>query len=328
MKKYQQLSHEERVKIAQLYQLEWGGTEIGKAVGRNKSTISRELKRNQAPPGEYWPDTAQKLAQDRRKRRCVLDKNEELRNFVLDKLRHLGWSPEQMAGHLKHRQKELASCSHETIYAWIYGSSQKREKLWKYLPRYKAKRGLRKSKGAGVDLIPNRISISQRPKAVKNKKCFGNWEGDLMSFPKNTQHILVVRERTSMFIFSKVLETKKADATGDIMVDVFKDLPKNARKTITFDNGGEFARHTQLNEKLGMLTFFCDPYASWQKGGVENTNGRLRRDLPRKTNVKSMKKEDFDESIENYNRMPPKSLGWFTPAEVVYKNLHRVALQS
>ena len=113
-----------------------------------------------------------------------------------------------------------------------------------------------------------------------------------------------------------------------MLVCFFQTLPKNARKTITFDNGGEFARHKDLTCKLGIGTFFCDPYASWQKGGVENTNGRLRRDLPRKFDVKSMRKEDFDESIENYNLTPRKSLGWFTPAEVFHKNLRRVALQT
>ena len=97
---------------------------------------------------------------------------------------------------------------------------------------------------------------------------------------------------------------------------------------MTLDNGGEFARRQLLEEELALKTFFCDPYASWQKGGGENTNGRLRRDLPRKTDVKNMQQEDFDEIIDNYNTTPRKSLGWRTPLEAFNKNLNRVALQT
>ena len=328
MEKYHHLSYEERVKIAQLWQSQSSITQIAKASGRSKSTISREIRRNQGSFGEYWPDQAQKQSLKRRHRGGLLDKNTHLKEFVLTKLRCHYWTPEQIAAWLKHRQTDLRSVSHETIYAWIYKRSQKQEKLWKFLPRHKAKRGIRKSINAGLSRIPDRTSIHSRPKSVDSKRSFGHWEGDLMSFQKNSQSILVLRERKTMFTTSVRLPHKKAETTAQNILNLLGKLPKKARKTVTFDNGGEFARHKMVNEALGIQTFFCDPYASWQKGGVENTNGRLRRDLPRKTDVRNMKQEDFDEVIENYNTTPRKALGWLSPLEAFNKNLHRVALQT
>ena len=153
MRRYTQLNYEERVEIAKLWQSKSTATEIAKALSRSKSTISRELKRNEAPPGEYWPDTAQRLSLERKKRLCRLDQNEDLREFVLNQLQCHYWTPEQIAGWLTHRQKELPALSHETIYAWLYLPSQKKEKLWKFLPRHKAKRGLRKSRRSGVTCL-------------------------------------------------------------------------------------------------------------------------------------------------------------------------------
>jgi transposase, IS30 family len=328
MERYKQLSYEERVKLAELRQMNLSLDQMSKSLGRSKSTLSRELRRNEAPPGQYWPDTAQSKALSRRRRGCLLDKHEELKDFVITNLCCHYWTPEQIAGWLKHRQKTLPTVSHETIYAWLYMSAQRKEKLWKFLPRHKAKRGLRKNKGAGVSRIPNRVSIHERPKVVAKRKEFGHWEGDLMSFLKNSQHILVLRERKTMFTQSIPLEGKKAIATSQKLTDLMRDIHTNARKTITLDNGGEFAGHERWLKDIGLPSYFCDPYASWQKGGVENTNGRLRRDLPRKTNVQGMKPEDFNEVIENYNMTPRKSLKWLTPLEAFNQNLRRVALQT
>lgn len=105
-------------------------------------------------------------------------------------------------------------------------------------------------------------------------------------------------------------------------------MPVKARKSLTLDNGGEFACHEQWHAQLSLPSFFCDPYASWQKGGVENTNGRLRRDMPRKTDILHMSQEAFDENIDNYNTTPRKSLAWLSPLEAFKQNLQRVALQT
>ena len=328
MKGYKQFTYEERVKLAQLRRLKSSITEIASAMERSKATIYRELKRNEAPPAEYWPDTAQNMTLQRRKRGSLLDRDLKLQEFVLEKLRCQYWTPEQIAGYLTHRQSRLHSISHETIYAWLYKKTQKDQKLWKFLPRHKARRGLRKSKGAGQSRIPDRISIPERPNIGSRHKIFGHWEGDLMSFKKNSQHILVLRERKTMFTRSVPLPSKKSCTTAQSIIEMLEDIPPQARKTITYDNGGEFAKHTEVMKVLELQSYFCDPYASWQKGGVENTNGRLRRDLPRNTNIRSMRQEDFDENIDNYNSTPRKSLKWLTPLEAFNKNLLRVALQT
>lgn len=328
MKIYKQIGSEERVEIARLRGEGKSVRQIASVLKRCPSTISRELRRNQAPPGKYWPDTAQQLSGHRRRRPSRLDRDLSLQDFVITKLICHGWTPEQIAAWLKYQQKELTYVSHETIYRWIYAPGQKGLKLWKMLPRHKAKRGLRKYRGSGVHRIPGRVSIHDRPKSVSKRREFGHWEGDLMSFQKNTQHIVVLQERKTRYILSNPLPGKKAVSTKEQMSALMKQLPQRSRRTITFDNGGEFSGHEQLSEEMGLKTFFCDPYASWQKGGIENANGRLRRDLPRKTDVKNMKQEDFDEIIDNYNTTPRKCLGWLTPQQAFFKNLQRVALQT
>jgi len=329
MRKYTQLTTNEREIIANMRQSKSPITQIAAYLVRSKSTISRELRRNQAPPGQYWPDTAAFKANERRRRGCVIDKNHSLREHITTKLCCHYWTPEQIAGDLKSNQKELPSVSHETIYQWIYAPYQTAQLLWKFLPRHKRKRGLRKTKAVGqVRIIPERTSIHDRPKVVANKKQFGHWEGDLMSCQKGSQHMLVLRERSSMFTLSAQLQSKQAVSTSDKIIELLKDLPDKARRTLTLDNGGEFAKHMNVVEALGLESFFCDPYCSHQKGGVENTNGRLRRDLPRSTNLKAMSQEDFDETILNYNETPRKKLQWKTPLQVFTEKSHRVALQT
>lgn len=326
MKQYKHLTQTEREKIAALKNEGATIAQIAETVGKSVSTIYRELSRNEAPPGQYWPDRAQRLYCLRRERGALLDKNIPLQTFVLEKLQCHGWSPEQIAADLKYNRTELPSVCHETIYAWIYGKTTKKDKLWKYLRYHKGKRGKRACRNAGVSRIPSRVSVHERPEEISNRGEFGHWEGDLMAFRKNSQNILVTQERVSRFVISERLARKLAAEVGEKMKKVFKELPRKARKSITFDNGGEFARHMQLKD-IGMKTYFCDPYASWQKGGVENANGRLRADLPRRLSVKEMKEEDFDEVIDNYNTTPRKCLGWKTPLQVFQENLQLVALR-
>ncbi len=329
MRNYTQLTMNEREIIANLRQSKSSITQIAACLCRSKATISRELRRNQAPPGQYWPDTAAIKANERRRRGCIIDKNQSLMEHITTKLCCHYWTPEQIAGDLKSNQKELPYVSHETIYQWLYAPKQKAQLFWKFLPRHKRSRGLRKTKAAGqLRIIPDRTSIHNRPKVVAHKKQFGHWEGDLMSCQKGSQHMLVLRERTTMFTLSAQMQSKEAISTSDKIIELLKDLPAKARRTLTLDNGGEFAKHMRVAEAVGLQSFFCDPYCSHQKGGVENTNGRLRRDLPRRTNLKAMAQEDFDETILNYNETPRKKLQWKTPLQVFTEKIQRVALQT
>lgn len=328
MKKYEHLNMSERERIGNLLRQGSSVSDIASNLGRCRTTIYRELRRNRGSAADYWPDRASQLSHIRRNRGSRIDRCPSLKEFILDKLCCHYWTPEQIAGFLKCRQNVLPSVCHETIYSWLYEKAQKDEKLWKFLPRHKAKRGLRKRRGKGSNRIPNRISIDERPKRFGNKRFFGNWEGDLMSFRKNSQHMVVLRENKSMFTLSRPLESKKAVPTAKTVIDLLKVWPPKALNSMTLDNGGEFTQHGLWQEELGIPNYFCDPYASWQKGGVENTNGRLRRDLPRKTDLHKMSQEDFDEVIENYNHTPRKSLKWKTPHEVFFKNLNFVALRT
>lgn len=329
MEYYTHLIYDERVQISVMKQEGLGIRQIARRLNRSASTVSRELRRNEAPPGIYWPDTAMQLSKDRRRSGCRLDHFKELSSFVTERLSCNSWTPEQISGYLKWCQDELPYVCHETIYQWVYSPSQKAEKWYKYLTRHKTKRGLRKSHGSGESRIKDRVSIHERPKEIDQNRTFGHWEADLMSCQKNKQFMLVLRERLTMFVKSVRLPNKTAEATSKAIINLISDLPEQARQSITYDNGTEFAFHTKVKEALGGLkSFFCDPYAPWQKGRVENSNGRLRKDFPRKINLQKMTDEDFDESIENYNLTPRKGLKWFNPNQVFQKNINRVALQT
>jgi len=313
--------------MAKLRQSKSSITEIALALGRTRSTVYREIRRNQTSQGDYWPDRAQQMAQNRRWRGRRLDRDHLLCAFVKDCLIGHMWSPEQICGFLKHRQSDIKSLSVESLYRWIYDKKQIDEKLWQHLCRRKAKRSRRYRYGGGARIL-DRVSIHDRPQDADSKQQFGNWEADLMAFSRNTQHALVVRERKTMFTLSTPLPNKKSCETSKALIGLMKFLPPKARKTLTVDNGGEFADHVFVTKKLTMPVYFCDPYASWQKGGIENTNGRLRRELPRKTDIRKMSKEDYQEIILNHNLTPRKSLNWLTPFEAFNQNIHLVALRS
>ena len=329
MEYYTHLINDERVRISIMKQEGLSVRQIARTLDRSPSTISRELRRNQAPPGHYWPDTADQLSKARRRRGCKLDHFKALSSFVIERLTCCLWSPEQIAAYLKHRQDDLPYVSHETIYAWIYSASQRAGKWYRYLARHKRKRGLRKSRGANESRIKERVSIHARPKFIDKNKTFGHWEADLMSCQKNKQFMLVLRERLTMYVKSIRLSNKTAEVTNKAIIDLMAALPEQARQSITYDNGTEFAFHAKVKEALkGLQTYFCDPYSPWQKGRVENSNGRLRKDFPRKIDLQKLTDDDFNESIENYNLTPRKGLKWFTPDEAFQKNINRVALQT
>ena len=143
-----------------------------------------------------------------------------------------------------------------------------------------------------------------------------------MLFSKYGQNLLVAHERHSRLVLATMPRDRKAARIARQMTDLLASLPAALRQTVTFDNGTEFAHHHQLTDKLGVRTFFCDPHSPWQKGGVENAIGRLRRNLPRKTNIETLTKNDLDQIICQYNNIPRKCLGYKTPAEVFRENLN------
>ena len=274
MSGYTHLSSWERDEIARLRSEGLSQTVIARTLGRSKSTISRELSRNRLPSGAYRPTYADGCYLARRERPRFLETNEALRGFVVERLAE-DWTPEQISGRLKLGLDGLPSLSFETIYAWIYSKARAADRLWLLLPRRRPRRRPLKSRRS-KDRIADKTHISERSEAANQREEAGHWESDLIICRKS-RPVLVLHERKTRITFLARLSGKSAAETVSVLMAIVKRLAPSMRGSVTFDNGGEFARHAMLRGLLSATTYFCDAYASWQKGGVENTNGRLRR---------------------------------------------------
>ncbi len=315
---YDQLDIDERYELYRLHEAGTALREIGRLMGRSSSTISRELRRNALPRGEYKPGSADRIALSRCRRPSRIERLNPLRTYVGDRLA-MGWSPEQIAGRLRLEGSEHTA-GVETIYRFIYRPAVRREKLHRFLPRAKASRGRRYFKRRR-EPIEGRRSIHERPQTVALRHEFGHWEGDLMQFRTQRGNLLTLCERKTRFTLTAPLKTKTAAETGKEIIEVLGALPQGARKTVTFDNGGEFGRHQRLEAALGVAAYFCDPHSPWQRGTIENTNGILHRDMPRKTDITNYTARDIGDITWAVNSTPRKCLGYKTPAEAFLENL-------
>jgi transposase, IS30 family len=319
---YAHFDLEERCTIARLREAGQSLRQIAAALDRAPSSISRELKRNTGVQVGYKPAYAQEQTAARRWTGSRLERDPVLRNVVLGCLA-CGWSPEATAGWLR-RQKPAVMISHESIYRFIYAQMQRtHDWAWRlYLPRAKSKRGCRGRRGGSpASFIQDRVSISQRPKTVESRRSAGHWEADLMLFATYGQAILVAHERKSRVLLLAKQPSKAAKPTAEKLMEWLAPLDPRHRQTMTFDNGTEFAQHYRLNQQLGMQTFFCDTHSPWQKGGIENAIGRMRKTLPRKTNLTDISLNDLNIRVAAYNNTPRKCLGYKTPAEVFNSQL-------
>jgi len=323
-KSYEQLTLEERCRIAELHRAGASLRQIAADLDRSPSTVSRELRRNAGSrPAGYRPAYAQQQTRARRWSGSRLDRNAALRERVLSALGQ-GFSPAQVVGRLKLEQGKPV-IGRETIYRFIYAQIKRtNDGRWRhYLPRAKSRRGRRGKKGGSpASFIKDRISIDNRPKAAGDRRQPGHWEADFMLFSTYGDNILVLHERTSRFTALVKTQNRQAEPTAELLAQLLKPLPKRLRRTLTFDNGTEFAEHHRLNIDPGLATFFCDPHAPWQKGGVENAIGRFRRFLPRRTNLQALDPDQLFQSILAYNHTPRKCLDFLTPAEHFSKLLH------
>ena len=320
---YRQLCLEERCEIAHRREAGQSIRQIAAALDRAPSSISRELKRNAGSTVGYKPAYAANQARARRWRGSKLLRDPALQSMVLDRLK-AGWSPQQIAGRLK-REHGRCLVSHETIYRFIAAQiARSKDYAWRnYLPRAKSRRGRRRRRGGSpAELIKGRISIAQRPAQAADRTVPGHWEADLMLFRTYGQAMLALHERSSRILVIRRQLGKHAEPVADAIQSLLASLPSNLRQTITFDNGTEFARHTSLAEALGIQTFFCDTHAPWQKGGIENAIGRLRRALPRKTDLATIPLARIHLIARLYNHTPRKCLDFQTPAEVFCQALH------
>lgn len=318
---YDQLTIEERCEIAQLHASGLSIRQIAATLDRSPSTVAREMKRNSSQNGQYKAGYADQQCRARRWTGSKLDRNSELRDSVLSGLAK-GWSPEQVAGRLA-RNTGAPVISHETIYRFIYAQiARTKNYSWRhYLPRGKFKRGQRRRKRSSpAECIALRRPVSERPKQAEDRRTPGHWEADLMLFKTYGQAILTLHERHSRLLIAIRPPNKSAGPIAKAMRRILAPLPEPWRQTVTFDNGTEFASHHQLHN-LNIQTFFCDTYSPWQKGGIENAIGRMRRTLPRKLDLATLPKDRFVNLIQAYNNTPRKCLDFQTPAECFWSGV-------
>ena len=251
------------------------------------------------------------------KRDRFLDQNPELAQFVRERL-HEDWTPEQISGWLRAGNKGFPCLSSETIYDWIF--SLKGEKLYPYLS---SKRGLKRGRRVRRKTrssIADRAFIYDRSAEINGRERVGHWEGDLI-ICQRTRPILVLKERKTRYVIAAKLSGKTAAETAAAIIDIFSRFNPKIHKSITFDNGEEFAKHKLIKEACKMSTWFCDAYASWQKGAVKNMNGRLRRDLPRNQNIDKISEEELQDIILSHNLTPRKCIGFKTRAQALLQEL-------
>ena len=319
------LSLEERVTLFRLLQQDYSKSEIARVLGRHRATVKRELDRNTPKSRSYLPEAAQRSASARRYRgnRCARD--EVLANYIENRL-EWGWSPEQIAGRMRY-EGHGHRVSHEVIYRFIYDSSRgRRKKLHKRLWRGKSRRGYRGPKHPRGSRILNMCSVHDRPQSANDRSEFGHWEADSMDFRNQKRPLLTLTERQTRFARAAERLDRTAEAASAAQIRLLAELPAHARRSITYDQGSEFAGHEQVAEAAGLTTYFCDPHAPWQRGAIENVNRWLRRDLPRKVPLENYDPEDLEDALWLYNTTPRKCLGYQTPLEAFTDQLTAVAV--
>ena len=309
-------THLTQVERYQIYALKKAGQtqkQIAHLLKRSESTISRELRRNQGGRG-YRPKQAQKKAIERRaiNARYI---GEEVWQYAKERLLEQ-WSPEQISAYV--------AISPETVYQRVYADKQSGGSLWKNL-RCQKKRKKRYGKMERRGSIPNRLFIEDRPAIVEKRSRLGDWEADTIIGKNHRQAIVSLVERKSGFTLIRKVERKTALAVGSAMIDLLKPYYKKVH-TITSDNGKEFAQHETVAKKLKAAFYFAHPYASWERGTNENTNGLIRQYFPKDRDFTTITQKEIDKAMNRLNNRPRKRLGYKTPNQVFFKS--SLALQT
>ena len=313
---YKQLTSEQRYTISVLLQNRTKQKEIAKAINVSPSTVSREIRRNSGVRGRYNWETAQANAvQTKRKK----PGNHSINKEVMEEAKHLlvteQWSPEQISGVLAKDGKYI---SHETIYRMIRKDKAEGGTLYKHC-RHKLKRRARPVGGRRIS-IPNRTSISERPAEVDGKR-FGDFEMDTIVGRGNHGTIVTLIERsTSMLFMRKLKKGKNAKELARTVIHLLSPFKEHV-KSITTDNGTEFACHEMIGKSLGVTIYFADPYASWQKGTIENANGLVRQYVPKTETFEHVSHQQITKYSKKINIRPRKKLEFKTPQECFYEQI-------
>lgn len=285
---------------------------IARKLGRHPSVISREIRSNQTEDGRYQSTWAQNRSTQRRKKSRQREwmANRELRAYVRENLA-IGWSPEQIAGRIS-IDKPWLTVSHETIYRYVF---KKDRSLVKYLQCGRKHRRKRVNTRAKRVMIPDRTSIEVRPEDINNRESIGHWEGDTAVSRESPAALLVLQERVlGLTLLSKLPRCAPKELQQET-VRRLQELPEQFRRSVTFDNGQENRHHKKIRDALGVDTYFCNPYSSWEKGSVENAVGLTRRVWPKKTDYALIPDEEIAMLEYRLNTRPRKRLGFLTPLE-------------
>ena len=305
---YRQLREEDRFIIYRMRKGAISQSEIAQALGFTQSTISKELKRNRGQK-DYWAHEAQKKARERQKQKrhrgCVI--RGQLERTVRERLERKH-SPEQISGCLRRELRRSASTT--SIYNYIKADRKNGGQLYKNL-RINRKRSYRHHNKEQRPKMPARIGIEERPQAVERRKRYGDWEADLIAVSRG--NLLSLYERKSRYGRLLKLPSKDSGKTAQAIIEV---LHGYRVETITYDNGLEFAGHAKVDEALGASSYFCRPYHSWEKGGVENFNGLVRQYIPRGTNFLDLDEASLVQIETEINERPRKTLKFRSPANL------------
>jgi IS30 family transposase len=316
LKSYRHLTYEQRCQIFALRQSGQSQAAIARQIGVHRSTISRELARNAGKRG-YRFKLAQEKALGRRRNasRMPHKMKPELVSLIEKKLTQEQWSPDQISGWL--RKHGIANISHERIYQHIWADKKKGGKLYVHLRHRAKKYNKRKGKTSGRGLIPNRVDIDQRPAIVAEKVRIGDWEADTIIGAEHKGVILSHVDRKSKF--TKLAKLPDKTSAGIVRACTRTLRPIADRiKTITYDNGKEFAAHAEIAASLGARSYFAKPYHSWERGLNEHTNGLVRQYFPKGTDFSTLTHAEVQKVEDKLNSRPRKALGYRTPREVFF----------
>ena len=339
-KKYYHLSAEERAVIMIEHRRGMSLRMIAEELGRNVSTVSRELLRNGAVCGTPYEARRAAVAYKERRQRSVrrrkLIAGGSLYQHVHDRLVFWRWSPEQIAAKLRcmHPTEPTLCVSHETIYAAIYAYPRGglKQAMIEALRQSKPTRGLARTTIAKTGFVPEELGIVHRPEEVAERLLPGHWEGDLIKGAFNRSAVGTVVERKTRF----VVLCRMAGCTAQDALEGFSrqmtKVPAFLRESLTYDRGSEMACYAQLAKRLNLDIWFADPHAPWQRGSNENTNGLLRQFLPKGMDLSNVSQTQLNDIARLLNGRPRKTLGWDTPDEALAKEIasfyNRVALDS
>lgn len=310
---YKHLSLEERYYIEIALRGDSTLSAIAKALGRSQGSISKEIQRNRGKRGYRHKQAHRNYLQRLTLKAAPTKLTQSTREIIDHWLQERQYSPEQIAGRLL--LEKGISMHHETIYRYIYRDKKEGGTLHTHLRHYGKTYRKRNGKLGRYIGIPDRVDIEERPDIVNNRERLGDWEADTMIGKNHKGALVTLDERVSKLRLVYPLARKKAMAVKDAIVSLLTPFQEWV-KTITFDNGREFAKHMKAASALHCKTYFAKPYHSWERGQNENANGLLRQYFPKSMELHNIAFQSVIEATDKLNSRPRKCLGWKTPYEV------------